>query len=105
MASQAGTPRAVLLDLVDQDHRVALIMPISESPQQRHKAERPVQHQQRRRHAQQCPAARSETSMARLKLCSCSISSVNGDEQHDGNAHHDRGRALAFSTAPATSMR
>ena len=53
IASQVGTPRgAILLDLVDQDHRIALDHAHQrDHAEQRDEAERPAQHQQRAGHA------------------------------------------------------
>ena len=69
---------AVVLDLVDQDHRVAHDHAHQrDHAQQRHEAEGPVQQQQRAATPAMPIGPVRNTSTARLKLCSCSISSVN----------------------------
>jgi hypothetical protein len=77
MASRHRHRRDVLLDLVDQDHRVT-----DDHAEQRddaqvgHEAQRTAQQQQRHGRAGHAQRPGQEHQQAREKLCSCSISSV-----------------------------
>jgi hypothetical protein len=97
IASRPARRVAVLLDLVDQDHRVAHDHADQrDHAEQRHEAERPVQQQQRAADAGDAHAAGEEARMAREKLCSCSISSVNMMNSITAR-RGDRALALALS--------
>ena len=67
----------ILLDLVDQDHRVAHDdAGQRDEPEHRHEAERRAGHQQRRRDTPISPSGAVNSTIAtRLKLCNCTISS------------------------------
>jgi MFS family permease len=87
---------AVLLDLVDQDHRVAHDHAHQrDHAQQRHEAERPVQQQQRRRHAGNAQRPGQEHQHGATEAVQLQHQQREGDEQHDRHPGRDGRRALA----------
>ena len=105
-AAEAGAD--ILLDLVDQNHRVAHDdAKHGDGAQQRHKPERHVPNSSSAGTTPIRPSgAVSTTISTRLKLCSWIISRVSTAITMHRHLRIDRGLALPFSsTAPPMSMR
>ncbi len=88
-------PRAVALDLVDQDDGVALDHAHErDHAQQRHEAERPAEQQQRARHPCDAERTSEEHQQGAAEAVQLEHEQREGDEQHDGHARRDGGGAL-----------
>mmetsp|Transcript_42319 Transcript_42319/g.99329 ORF Transcript_42319/g.99329 Transcript_42319/m.99329 type:complete len:737 (-) Transcript_42319:1283-3493(-) len=88
--------RAVLLDLVDQDHRVANDHAVERNDAQHgNETKRPAQHQQRHRHTGDPEEARDEGQQRAREALQLQHQQREGDEQHHGHTRKDRALTLA----------